>query len=98
MTTILIILSVLLHTVLTGGAIMVWRTVSKTAQEQLPKVFFATMAARLLSTVLLFAAAAFLLRNDRTELITFAVIYIILYIIMLILDTAYFYCSSKQLK
>ena len=96
MLTTLLIVTLLLHAILTGGSIAIWNTVRKSTPEYLPKVFFATMAIRLLTSLGVFAAALLLIHNDREQVIFFTVIFIVIYLLLLIFDTMYFYCSSKK--
>ena len=93
----LLVVTVLLHALLTSGSIMVWNTVKKTSPEQLPRVFFATMAIRMIAALGVFAAALFLIHNDMEQVKFFTIIFIVIYLLLLIFDTMYFYCSSKKI-
>lgn len=98
MTTVLIVLTIVLHIMLTAGTVLVWQTVKKTSPEALVKVFFLSMGVRLLASVILFAVGAYLIKDDTEAIKLFAVIFIAAYLLMLLFDTAYFYCSSQLLN
>ncbi|MBQ0085613.1 MAG: hypothetical protein KBS65_05165 [Prevotella sp.] len=95
MITILVIITLALHAVLTLGGIKIWKTVEKTKPSALAKVFFISMAARLVMSVGMFLVALMLLKEDIDAIKMFTVFFVILYFLLLIFDTVYFYCSLK---
>ncbi len=98
MITILIILTVLIHAIITGGTILVWNSIKKSNPAVLPKVFFASTAVRLVGCVIVFACAMLLIHDDMHTVKVFTAVFLAAYFLMLIIDTAYFYCSSQQLN
>jgi len=98
MLTVLIIITLLYQVVFTAGSIMVWRTVKNNNPEQLPKVFFATTAIRLFTSVVVFALAMWLIHSDMEHVKIFTVFFLAVYMLLLVFDTAYFYCSSQKIK
>lgn len=95
MITILVIITLVLHTVLTFGGIKIWKTAEKTNPAALAKIFFVSMAVRLVMSVGMFLVALMLLKDDVGAIKMFTVFFVILYFLLLIFDTVYFYCSSK---
>lgn len=98
MTTVLIVMTIVLHFMLTAGTVLVWQTIKKSTPEALPKIFFLSMGVRLFASVILFAVGVFLIKDDTDAIKLFAVIFIAAYLLMLLFDTAYFYCSSQLLN
>lgn len=95
---ILIAITLVYQAVLTAGSVMVWKSVKKNNPAQLPKVFFAATAVRLFISVVVFAFSVWLIHEDLTEIKIFTVVFLLVYMLLLLFDTAYFYCSSQQLN
>ena len=98
MLAILIIITLVLHAVLTLGSIKVWKTVEKTNPASLAKVFFVSMAVRLIVSVAIFAISLMLMKDDVDAIKRFTILFVIIYFLLLAFDTIYFYCSLKMLN
>ncbi|MCQ2128948.1 MAG: hypothetical protein MJZ08_05910 [Bacteroidaceae bacterium] len=98
MLAILIIITLVLHAVLTLGSIKVWKTVEKTNPVSLAKVFFVSMAVRLIVSVAIFAISLMLMKDDVDAIKLFTILFVIIYFLLLAFDTIYFYCSLKMLN
>ena len=98
MLTLLIILTVAYQTVITAGSITVWKSVMKNNPAQLPKVFFAITIVRLVFSVAFFALALWLMHTDVGQVKLFTVFFLVVYMLLLVFDTAYFYCSSQKIN
>lgn len=98
MMTVLIVLTIVLHCILTTGTVLVWMSAKKSAPEMLPKIFFLSMGVRLFASIILFAVGVYLLRGDMEPMKLFTVVFIAAYLLMLLFDTAFFYWSSQQLN
>jgi len=98
MLTILLVATLLYQVLLTIGSIIVWKQVKKNNATQLPKVFFAITTVRLATSVMLFALALWYLQEDTKNIKIFSSIFLAIYTLLLIIDTAYFYCSSIKIK
>ncbi len=92
----LLLITLLLHAVLTGGSIMVWRTLKASAPELLPKAFFVTAIVRMVASLGVFAVAVYIIHEDRETLKQFTLIFLTVYMLLLVFDTVYFYCSSRR--
>ncbi len=92
----LLLITLLLHAVLTGGAIMVWRTIKKSSPELMPKVFFATTLVRMIASLGVFAVSLYVINGDKDTMKLFTLIFLVVYMLLLIFDTAYYYCSSRE--
>lgn len=95
MTTIVIIIMVIVQVFLTVGALTLWNTTKKNSPQQLPKLFFVVSAARLLVSLIAFAAGLYLIHEDLTQVKIFTVVTLLLYMLLLVFDTAFFYFSSN---
>ena len=93
MLTILIILAIAYQTGITIGAVTVWRSAMKNNPAQLPKVFFAITTVRLVISVAFFALALWLIHSDLGQVKIFTLFFLVVYMLLLVFDTAYFYCS-----
>lgn len=98
MLTILIIITLVLHAVLTLGSIKVWKTIEKTNPTSLAKVFFVSMAVRLVVSVVIFAVSLWLMKDDVDSIKMFTILFVIIYFLLLAFDTIYFYCSLKTIN
>jgi len=98
MLTVLIIITLLYQVIFTAGSVLVWKSVKNNNPAQLPKVFFATTAIRLFTSVVVFALALWLIHTDIGQVKIFTAFFLVVYMLLLIFDTAYFYCSSQQIK
>lgn len=94
----LIIVTLLYQTILTVGSVLVWRSVMKNNAAQLPKVFFAITTMRLVASVAFFALALWLIHTQVEEVKLFTIFFLVLYMLLLGFDTAYFYCSSQKIN
>ena len=101
MTTTLIIMSivtVVLTILVTGCMIAVWRTTKSTSPEMLPRVFFVASAVKLFTALVAIAAGVFLMRHDIASIRLYTIVTILVFVISLVCDTTYFYCSSKTIN
>ena len=97
MVTTLIIITLVLHAVLTLGGIKVWKTAERTNPTALAKVFFVSTAVRLVASAGLFLIALMLIKDDAGMVKMFTIFFVILYFLLLIFDTVYFYRSLKTM-
>lgn len=98
MLTILIVLAAAYQVGITIGAVTVWKSVMKNNPVQLPKVFFAITTIRLVVSVAFFALALWLIHSDVGQVKIFTLFFLVVYMLLLIFDTAYFYCSSQKIN
>ena len=100
MKTTLVVLTVLMHLLLTGFAFFVVKTVIKSDPQKLTKVLFVFMGLRFLFPLAFYAAWLFGKYDSGTdagELKTFTIFFLICYLLFLAIDTIYLYCTLKQL-
>lgn len=88
----------LFQILLTVGFIMVWKSVMNNNQEQLPRVFFAITTVRIVFSVAIYAVVLWIIRTNVEMVKIFTLIYIVLYMLLLGFDTAYFYCSLQKIN
>jgi uncharacterized membrane protein len=93
----LTIITLALHAIIAIGAISAWKKVAQTAPATLPRLFFAISILRLLASVALFAVCLFLIHEDRDLLKQFTVMFLAIYLVMLVIDTTYFYKATKRM-
>lgn len=93
----LTIITLALHAAIAYGAITAWRKVAQTAPQTLPKLFFVISTLRLLASVALFAICIFVIHEDREMLKQFTVMFLAIYLVMLVIDTTYFYKATKRM-
>lgn len=98
MFSILLILTVAYQTGITIGAVSTWKATMKNNPAQLPKVFFAITTVRLIFSVAFFALALWLIHSDLEQVKIFTLFFLVVYILLLIFDTAYFYSSSQKIN
>lgn len=98
MTTLVIIIMVIVQAFLTVGAVVLWNTTKKNSPEQLPRLFFVVSGARLLISLIAYAAGLYLVHEDLTQVKIFTVVTLLLYMLLLVFDTAFFYFSSNTLN
>lgn len=95
---ILIILTTAYQTGITIGAVTTWKAAMKNNPAQLPKVFFAITTVRLVISVTFFALALWLIHSDLGQVKIFTLFFLVVYMLLLVFDTAYFYCSSQKIN
>lgn len=93
----LTIITLALHAAIAFGAITAWKKMAQTAPETLPKLFFVISILRLLASVALFAVCLFIIHEDRDMLKQFTVMFLAVYLVMLMIDTTYFYKATKRM-
>ena len=77
-----------------GGA---WKAIVSQSPAVLNKFYLAASGLRMLLAFMVIVVYAFVVK-DRTRLISFAVIFMIFYLILLVFDTFYFYKLEKNNK
>jgi len=101
MNIVVIILTVLMHLVLTGLAFLILKTTIKSDPAKLTKRIFAVMGLRFILPLAFYAVCLFVWKDsgsfDKSDLKMFTVFYLILYLLFLVIDTAYFYFTLKNL-
>ena len=96
MLTVLIIATIVLQAVLTGGSLAIWNNVRKSAPQVLTKTFFVIMMIRLFASMVVFALAVYLMHDNASDVKLYAIVFIVLYIALLVFDTLYFLHTIKS--
>ena len=95
-----IIITIVMHLVLTGFSFYLFKTVIKLNPEKLTKLFFLIMGIRFVFPLAFYAAFLWGMSNSGNsadDLKIFTIFYLLIYMLFLAIDTAYFYCTLKQL-
>ena len=94
-----IIITVLMHLILTGMAFFILKTVMKSNPSVVLKSIFAIMGVRFVFPLAFYAACLFGWKDygwQLGEIKTFTILYLALYLLFLAIDTVYFYFTLKN--
>ncbi len=94
-----IIITVLMHLMLTGMAFFILKTVMKSNPAGVMKAIFSVMGVRFVFPLAFYAACLFGWKEyglELGEIKVFTIFYLILYIVFLAIDTVYFYFTLKN--
>ncbi len=94
-----IIITVIMHLLLTGMAFFVLKTVMKSNPSGVMKAIFAVMGIRFVFPLAFYAACLFGWKEfgyETEDLKSFTILYLVLYLLFLAIDTLYFYFTLKN--
>ena len=97
MLTVVIIVTVVLQVVLTVGGLAIWNGVRKNDPQTLTRTFFIIMGMRFVLSLAVFIIGLFVMRECISDIKVYAIVFAVLYLVVLAFDTLYFLRGLKSM-